>query len=117
GLTNEALHARRRHVPTRTVAGVIEITTPRLLLCRMDPALAADQDFLLELLNQPSFIEHIADRGVRSRDDAARFLREGPAASFAAHGFGMMRIERRADGVALGMCGLLRRDYLDHPDI
>jgi ribosomal-protein-alanine N-acetyltransferase len=95
----------------------IEITTPRLQLRRFDADSHAHRDFIVELLNQRSFIDNIADRGVRTADDAARYLRDGPGASFARFGFGLMLIERREDGEALGMCGLLKRDYLDHPDI
>jgi ribosomal-protein-alanine N-acetyltransferase len=94
-----------------------EITTDRLCLRRFDPASVEDQDFVVQLLNQRSFIDNIADRGVRTREDAIGYLRDGPQASFARHGFGLMKVERREDGVPIGMCGLLQRDFLEHPDI
>lgn len=94
-----------------------EITTARLRLCRFEPEHAADQDFVLQLLNQRSFIDNIADRGVRTPADAAAYLRDGPQASYARFGFGLMRVERREDGLPIGMCGLLKRDYFDYPDI
>lgn len=94
-----------------------EIRTERLELQRFAPASEADQDFVLQLLNQRSFIDNIADRGVRTRADARAYLRDGPQASFARHGFGLMKLVRREDGLAIGMCGLLQRDYLEHPDI
>jgi RimJ/RimL family protein N-acetyltransferase len=94
-----------------------EIRTERLVLCRFEPDATADQDFVLELLNQRSFIDNIADRGVRTRADAAAYLRDGPYASYERFGFGLMRVERREDGAPIGMCGLLKRDYFDYPDV
>lgn len=94
-----------------------EFRTTRLELRRFRPDDPVDQDFVLALLNQRSFIDNIADRGVRDRAGASAYLRDGPQASFARHGFGLMKMVRCADGAALGMCGLLQRDYLTHPDI
>ncbi|MCE5232476.1 MAG: GNAT family N-acetyltransferase [Xanthomonadaceae bacterium] len=76
-----------------------------------------DAAFIVELLNDPSFIENIADKGVRTLDDARRYLDDGPLASYAAHGFGLWRVGLKADDTPIGMCGLLKRDALDDPDI
>lgn len=94
-----------------------EIRTERLELRRFAPEAIADQDFILELLNQRSFVDNIADRGVRTRADARAYLRDWPQASFERHGFGLMKLVRREDDSPIGMCGLLQRDYLPHPDI
>jgi [ribosomal protein S5]-alanine N-acetyltransferase len=74
-----------------------------------------DAAFILELLNEPAFIEFIGDKGVRDVVAAERYLREGPLASYA-HGFGLWLVAL-PDGTPLGMCGLLKRDFLDHPDL
>lgn len=76
-----------------------------------------DAPFILDHVNEPSFIENIRDSGVRSLRDAENYLRLGPVASYAKHGFGLMLIERAKDARAMGMCGLLQRDYLEHPDL
>ncbi|MEM7350473.1 MAG: GNAT family N-acetyltransferase [Acidobacteriota bacterium] len=76
-----------------------------------------DSELILELLNEPSFLENIGDKGVRTAADARRYLADGPLASYEQHGFGLYRAELAADGEAIGMCGLLRRDTLDDPDI
>lgn len=94
-----------------------EIRTERLELRRFVPDSLADQDFVLQLLNQRSFVDNIADRGVRTRADAFAYLRDWPHASFERHGFGLMKLVRREDDAAIGMCGLLQREYLPHPDI
>lgn len=92
-------------------------TTERLILRHLDPDSATDVAFLLELLNQRSFIDNIADRGVRTLDEARRYMLEGPCASYARHGFGLFAMQLRDDGACVGLCGLLKRDYFDHPDI
>jgi len=74
----------------------------------------ADAAFIVRLLNEPSFIRHIADKGVRTLDDAVAYLRKGPMASVAIHGFGLSRVERKDTGAAIGMCGFIKRpDFAD----
>ena len=91
-----------------------ELETPRLLIRRLD---FDDAPFLVGLLNQPSFLANIGDRGVRSIEDAHRYLREGPMHMYEQHGFGLWHAARESDGVAVGMCGLLKRDILPDVDI
>ena len=90
------------------------LETERLSL---QPFTAEDADFVLRLLNEPSFLRYIGDRGVHDLDSARRYIEEGPVASYALHGHGLMRVVRKADGEALGMCGVLKRDSLPDPDI
>jgi RimJ/RimL family protein N-acetyltransferase len=90
-----------------------ELETPRLTLRRLQ---FDDAPFLVQLLNEPSFIENIGDRGVRSIDDAHRYLREGPMAMYDKFGFGLWHTARK-DGVAAGLCGLLKRDNLPDVDV
>lgn len=96
------------------MATLPELETERLSLRRFD---FEDAPFVVELLNQPSFIRNIGDRGVRNVDDALRYLREGPMAMYEQHGFGLWRASRRVDGVFVGMCGLLKRDILPDVDV
>jgi RimJ/RimL family protein N-acetyltransferase len=91
-----------------------ELTTPRLTLRRLD---FDDAPFLVTLLNQPSFLVNIGDRGVRNVEDAHRYLREGPMAMYEKFGFGLWHVAQRSDGASIGMCGLLRRDILPDVDI
>jgi len=96
------------------LATLPEIVTARLTLRRL---VFDDAPFLVGLLNQPSFLANIGDRGVRNVDDAHRYLREGPMAMYEKHGFGLWHVSRQADGRAVGMCGLLRRDILPDVDV
>lgn len=84
---------------------------------RLRPLAPDDAPFILRLLNEPSFLEHIGDKGVRSLEDARRYLEDGPLASYARHGHGLMAVALRETGEAIGMCGLLKREHLDHPDL
>ena len=90
------------------------ITTPRLALREFT---AGDADFILALLNEPSFLQHIGDKGVRTLDEARAYIETGPRASYARFGFGLYAVELRDDGQVIGMCGLVKRDALDHPDV
>ena len=66
---------------------------------------ASDAAFTLRLLNEPSFIENIADRGVRTLEQAARYAR---------HGHGLYLVELKPSLQPIGMCGVLKRDgFLD----
>lgn len=76
-----------------------------------------DAPFLVRLLNEPSFLENIGDRGVRDEADAHRYLREGPMAMYAKYGFGLWHVSLKSDATAIGMCGLLKRDTLPDADI
>ena len=78
---------------------------------------ADDAPFMLRLLNDPSFIQHIGDRGVRDVDAARTYLANGVIASHEKHGYGLDLVVLKATGEPVGICGLVRRDYLDDPDI
>ena len=75
-----------------------------------------DAPFILELLNDPSFIRNIGDRRVRTHDGARAYIRTGPVASYEWFGFGLWLVELK-DGAPIGMCGLLKRDVLEDVDI
>ena len=102
-----------RRSSARGLATLPELETPRLTLRRLQ---FEDAAFLIDLLNQPSFIENIGDRGVRTIEDAHRYLREGPMAMYEKFGFGLWHTARK-DGVPVGMCGLLKRDNLPDADV
>jgi [ribosomal protein S5]-alanine N-acetyltransferase len=90
------------------------LTTDRL---RLRELAAADARFVATLMNEPSFVEHIGDRGVRTADDARTYIASGPWTRYETYGFGLWLVERRDTGEPLGICGLLQRDALPHPDI
>lgn len=88
--------------------------TPRLTLRHFT---LDDGEFVLRLLNEPSFHEYIGDKGVRTLEGAHGYLRNGPLASYVQHGHGLNLVVLRETGTPIGMCGLLKRDTLESPDI
>lgn len=84
---------------------------------RLRTAGRGDAAFYLALVNDPGFIEHIGDRGIRSLDDAARALEEGPVAMQRARGHSLYVVELKENGLPVGMCGLIKRDTLDGIDL
>jgi [ribosomal protein S5]-alanine N-acetyltransferase len=90
------------------------IETPRLGLRQLG---VDDAAFMHELLNDPAFLLHIGDRGVRSVEDARNYLLKGPIESYRRNGFGLWLVETLAGREAAGICGLVRRDGLDDIDV
>ncbi len=90
------------------------IETERLTLCKLS---TADAGFILDLLNQPSFIRYIGDRGVRTLEDAERYILNGPVASYERYGFGLYLTQLKESHIPIGMCGLIKRDTLEDVDI
>lgn len=90
------------------------LETERLRLRRLT---ADDAEFILRLLNEPSFLRFIGDRGVRTVDDAREYVLNGPVASYEQFGFGLYLVMLKDAGTPIGMCGLLKRDALDDVDI
>lgn len=76
-----------------------------------------DAPFLVRLMNEPSWLQNIGDRGIRSAADAERYLETTALAMYRTRGFGMYLVEKRADGAAIGLCGLVRRDALPEADL
>jgi len=93
---------------------VIIAETERL---RLRPIDLEDAEFVLELVNDPSWLQFIGDKGVRTLEDARTYIASGPMAMYERLGFGLYVTERRTDGVPMGMCGLIKRDGLDDVDI
>ena len=81
------------------------------------PLTLDDSEFILELLNTEGFIKYIGDRNVKTIAQANEYLLNGPLKSYDTNGFGLSLVELKTDRTPVGMCGLLKRDYLDHPDI
>jgi ribosomal-protein-alanine N-acetyltransferase len=90
------------------------LETSRLSLRQMS---VDDAEFMLALLNDPSWLRFIGDRGVRTLEDARNYILQGAMANYARLGYGFYLVELKETGIAIGMCGLAKRDYLVHADI
>ncbi|WP_423051728.1 GNAT family N-acetyltransferase [Undibacterium sp. SXout7W] len=76
-----------------------------------------DAGFYLKMVNEPSWIKNIGDRGIHDVQQAEAALLNGPIASQHKNGFSLYIVERKEDSVAMGICGLIKRDYLETADI
>ncbi len=98
--------------PTDAMVQVAE--TERLYVRRFS---AADAAFIFGLLNDPSWIRYIGDKGIGTLDDARRYLRDGPLAMYERVGFGLYAVELKDGREPIGMCGLIKRDALADVDL
>jgi RimJ/RimL family protein N-acetyltransferase len=90
------------------------VETPRLRLRELK---VDDAEFVFTLVNEPSFLSNIGDKGVRNLDDARQFILEGPWTRQEKRGYGQFLVELKESGVPIGICGLLYRDSLDVTDV
>ena len=90
------------------------LETERLILRQLT---TDDAEFILELLNDPSFIRNIGDRNVRTSEDACSYILNGPVASYAKNGFGLYLVLLKETQEPIGMCGLIKREGLEDVDI
>lgn len=90
------------------------LETERLLLRQLT---TEDAPFIIDLVNSPGWLKYIGNRHVRTVAQAEDYLINGPLTSYKVNGFGLYLVEQKADQSPIGLCGLLKRDTLDHPDI
>ncbi|MES5845682.1 MULTISPECIES: GNAT family N-acetyltransferase [unclassified Bacillus cereus group] len=93
---------------------MIVLETERLILRWLD---IKDAPFILELVNDPAWIQFIGNKGVRTLEDATNYIVNGPIDMYNKLGFGLYLVERKEDLTPLGMCGLIKRDSLEDVDI
>jgi RimJ/RimL family protein N-acetyltransferase len=78
---------------------------------------ADDAAFILELVNEPSWIRYIGDKGVKTPQDAGRYIEDGPVAMYKREGFGLYMVELKDSGEPIGICGLIKREALKDVDL
>lgn len=89
------------------------LQTPRLAIRHF---VLSDDEFILRLLNEPSFLRYIGDRKVRTLDDARTYIQNRFIASYAKNGFGLYMVEDKNE-TPIGMCGLVKRDPNEDADV
>jgi len=76
-----------------------------------------DAPFILKLVNTPQWLEFIGDKHVHNIQDAKNYLTTGPIKSYEQHGHGLWAVELTDTKELIGMCGFVKRDKFEHPDI
>ena len=90
------------------------LETERLVLRHLA---VSDGTFILELLNEPAWLQFIGDKHIRSLADAEAYVLNGPQKMYREHGFGLWLVELKENSAPLGICGLIKRPGLDDIDI
>ena len=88
--------------------------TQRLFLRKVT---VTDAPFFVEILNEPSWIQYIGDRNIKSVAAAETFIEEKYLASYKTNGFGSYLVLEKETNLPIGLCGLYQRADLDFPDI
>lgn len=92
----------------------VVLETPRLQLRYVA---LSDDCFIFRLLNDPSWLENIGDRGIRSQADAERYIRNTVLVQYQTYGYGMYAVQLKSTTQPIGICGLVQRDFLSAPDL
>jgi RimJ/RimL family protein N-acetyltransferase/GNAT superfamily N-acetyltransferase len=93
---------------------MIKLQTDRLLI---EEVSTADGAFIYRLLNSSNWLKFIGDRGIRSLDDALEYIENSLIKSYLDNGFGLYKLINVKSNLPIGLCGLLKRQAFDHPDI
>lgn len=90
------------------------VETDRLVLRWLG---AGDAPFILQLLNEPSWIKYIGDKRVKTLEDAEDYIRKGPCEMYERQGHGLYLVETKERGESIGICGLIKREALEDVDL
>ena len=90
------------------------LTTDRLLL---RVAHISDKHFIYNLLNSPKWLKYIGDRGIKSLENAAEYINEKLIGSLSKSGYGLYVMALKDSKIPIGICGFVKREYLDEVDI
>ena len=89
------------------------IKTSRLTLSEFQ---LTDAPFVLTLLNTPTWLQYIGDRGVKNLADAEKYIEQKLIKSYRENGFGLYMVSLKEE-IPIGMCGLVNRPTLEDVDI
>ncbi len=88
--------------------------TGRLVL---EEATTADAVFFLQLMNTGTWLKYIGNRGIGSEELATAYIKNSLQASYKKHGYGLFKMTLKTSKTPIGICGFVKRAYLEHPDI
>lgn len=91
---------------------VIETERLRLHAISVD-----DAELMLAIWSDPEFIRNVADREIRTKEQAIEAIKDGAQKLFEDYGYGPYGISLKSDGAMIGICGIFRRENLEDADI
>ena len=93
---------------------MFKIETKRL---QIDEANLGDRTFIFDLLNSPTWIAHIGNRNVHDLKAAEQYIENNLLKSYRENGFGLYVMRTKDALIPIGLCGLINRKGLTHPDL
>lgn len=90
------------------------IETKRLVLKKVN---TSDSAFFLKLLNSPKWVEYIGDKGVNNLEDSSNYILNSLTSSYDKLGYGLYKMCLKEDNLSIGICGFIKREYLQKADI
>lgn len=90
------------------------ITTNRTHIRQLN---LGDAKFIIELVNQKSWLQFIGDKKIYTLTDAENYLTNGPISMYKNHGFGLYAVENISNQTIIGICGIIKRNTLPDADL
>jgi [ribosomal protein S5]-alanine N-acetyltransferase len=90
------------------------LKTDRLIVTTLT---IAEAPFILELVNSPGWLQFIGDRRIKNIADAENYIINGPMGSYEKYGHGLYLVTLKENAATIGICGIIKRDTLQHADI
>ena len=84
---------------------------------RLVEAQDSDDTFFFKLLNSPNWLEFIGNRNIHTLKDARDYIQKSLINSYQTNGYGLYKMILKKNMKDIGICGLVKRPTLDHPDI
>jgi len=76
-----------------------------------------DAEFYLRLVNEPTWLQYIGNRGVTTLEHARIAIEQGPMQMMRQFGHCLYLVVLKQSGESIGICGLLKRDGLEDADL
>lgn len=76
-----------------------------------------DASFFFELVNDPDWIKYIGDRNIKTISDSENYLKDKIIPSYKQFGFGFYVVRLKESNLPIGMCGLIKRDWMSYVEI
>lgn len=76
-----------------------------------------DASFFFELVNDPDWIKYIGDRNIKTISDSEDYLKNKIIPSYKQFGFGFYVVRLKESNLPIGMCGLIKRDWMSYVEI
>jgi RimJ/RimL family protein N-acetyltransferase len=92
----------------------VTLETERLYLTKFT---TLDTDFIIRLVNSPGWLQYIGQRNVTNQKQALEYMERMYFGKYKAGEPSFEKVILKETNQAIGMCGVLKRDSLEHPDL